>query len=475
MKKNYDPAILWPGLFIGLCAVHPLFLIAVFMSVYKYQNSWAGQINQQFSDYKWWYFGFSIFAFLIGYLKNSPFVLDDLMMHVVAYKFYYDYNTLYVHASPLIKFSPSIGFQIIAREFYKLFGPEYSVRVIQLIAVILFYSSFFLALNKILRGDKNKWLWCTIIFALCAPLNIRVFLARPDVFFTAWLMAAVFLRPIAWLLLGILIMPAYWLAIIYAPAAILLDTTWRKKIIYATVYSISCLIFWAIYSEGEWLKMPQLLSEWANNRTGIVYVAEFAQSIGMISSIYLSALLILLFYLLHRASFKLTARAILFCLLIAYFLLPNYIRYMLVVVPLIGLLCALYVPKEIKFNPTLALIVLIFSSLITSTATPTNYQYADLPKFKMPKSAIVLTQFDTAIGSAVLHNPQAKFAPAMDIGANDKAVQKLVGQLHQGDSLNCAELKKLSFTHVQENSLKMIPSCLSISQVDGAWRLWEIK
>lgn len=473
MKINYEPAILWPGLSIGLCAIHPLFLFAVFISIYKYREPWINQINLQLSTYKWWYFAFPVFAFALGYLNVRPFVLDDLMFHVVAYQFSYDFRSLYAHASPLPTFNSWIGFEMFAGKLHQLLGPEYSVRAIQAMGVVLFYASFFFALHKILKERADKWLWCTIIFALCvSPISYRVFSGRLDIFFVAWLMSAVFLRPIIWLILGILIMPTYTLSVVYAPGALLLNTSWRNRIIYGVIHGASCIIFWYVYSSGEWLNLPAMYSIWAKNR--VLGISEILSSINILGNMYFVGLLLLLYCFLHKASFKLTAQAIPFLLLIAYFLLPNFIRYIIILVPLVGLLCAIYVPRGLKLNPQWSLIVLIFASLI-STKTVSSVPYENLPKFNIPTNAIVLTQFDEGIYSGILHNPHVKFAPAMEIGANDQAIQTLIGNLRSKGTIDCQELKKFSFTHIQENRLRTIPSCLNLSQVDGNWRLWEIK
>jgi hypothetical protein len=473
--QKYDPAILWPCLSIALCGLHPLFIFTVFFSIYKYREPWIKQINQQLFTYQWWYFAFPVFAFIVGYLNVMPFVRDDLMMHVIAYKFDYDYRSIFVYSSPLPSFNSWIGFQTVAGKFHQLLGAEYSVRAIQAIAVVVFYTSFGFALYSLLKNRPDKWLWCTIIFALCAAPMGRAFLGRPDVFYVAWLISAVFLRPIAWLIIGIIIMPGYVLSIIYAPGALLLKTSWRNKIIYGALFAISCFIFWQSYTKGAWLDLPSMYTVWAKNR--VMDMAETGNALQVVlANISLIGLLILLYYFLSKASFKLTAVAIPFCLLIAYFLLPNFIRYMLAVTALTGLLCALYVPKEIKFNQTWSLLILILAALMTSRATPTIIDYEKVPKFSLPKNAVLLSKFnDGGLHSAVLHNPYAKFAPAMEIGATEKPVQSLILSLHAGGPLDCNELKKFSFTHVQENSLKSIPPCLQLSQVDGNWRLWEIK
>jgi hypothetical protein len=279
MKTNYDPAVLWPCLSIGLCAFHPLFIFAVFFFAYKYREPWSIQINQQFSTYKWWYFAFPVFAFALGYLKNSPFAPDDLMVHVVAYKFSYDYHSLFVYSDMLPHYNPWFGFQLVAGKLHQLIGPEYSVRLIQFIIVILFYSSFLYALYTVLKDQKDKWFWCTVIFVLCSPASFRVFLGRPDVLFTAWIIAAIFLRPIVWLLLGILLVPAYSLSILYAPGALLLNTSWRNKIIYGALYSVSCIAFWALYSHGEWLSLATEFSKWNNNK-----IVDICETVSILKS-----------------------------------------------------------------------------------------------------------------------------------------------------------------------------------------------
>jgi hypothetical protein len=139
-----------------------------------------------------------------------------------------------------------------------------------------------------------------------------------------------------------------------------------------------------------------------------------------------------------------------------------------------GLLCALYVPKNLKVNWGWSLIIFIFASLIVSKAVPTT-SYEKLPKFKIPEGSVVLTQFDEGLYAGILHNPQVKFAPSMVIWATEKPIQEMALKLDRGEAPECKELQKYSFTHIQENKLKTSLPCLSLSQVDGAWRLWEIK
>lgn len=473
MKLNYEPAILWPGLLIGLCALHPLFLFAVFISLYKYREPWIKEINQQFSIYKWWYLAFPVTAFAFGYLNAMPFVPDDLMVHAVAYKFSYDYRSIYVHTTPFLQFSPSIGFQVLAGKLHQFFGPEYAVRIVQIFAVILFYTSFLIALYKALKDHPDKWLWCAIIFALCiTQQNFRVFTARPDVFFAAWLISATFLYPFVWVIIGILIMPTYWLAIIYTPGVILLNTTWKKKIVYGAIYALSCLTFWYFYSEGQWLEMPKLITEWGNNRI-IGNPNELSSIWPAFGSPYFLGLLILLCYFLYKASLKLTPRSVFICLIIAYFLLPNYFRYTIIIISFTGILCALQITRETKINPRYSALILLLSSLIAYKATA-SFPYKKLPSFKLPENAILLTQYNVAIGSAILHNPNAKFAPAIEIGANHKDVQNLIMHLDEGKNLDCKKLKEFSFTHVLESTLPEKPACLNLVEINGKWRLWKV-
>lgn len=472
MKLNYAPEILWPGVSLALCALHPIFILVTFISIYKYRISWATQISQEFSNYKWWYFGFPVFAFLIGYLNAFPFVQDDLMRHVVSHQFAYDYRTIYAHSSLLPSFNFWIGFEVFAGQFYQLLGPEYSVRAIQAIGAILFYVSLFFALNKILKPRADKWLWFTIIFTLCAGPLSRVFYGRPDIFFSAWLLSAVFLRPAIWLAIGIALSPTYAFGILYAPAAILIDTSWRNKIICGALFALSCVIFWYFYTNGEWLHISELVSTLTKNRT--VEIAELGNGAMIIMSKFVCALLIMLFYFLYKATFKLNPQALPFFLLLAYFLLPNYIRFILPIVTLLALLCAIYIPQNIKINAGWSLLIFVFASLSISKAIP-HMSYNKLPKFKIPENAVVLTQFDEGIYSAILHNPHVKFSPAMDIGFTDKPVQDLISNMHIKNTLNCDQLKRFSFTHIQENVLHNIPPCLRLYQIDGDWRLWEIK
>jgi hypothetical protein len=90
---------------------------------------------------------------------------------------------------------------------------------------------------------------------------------------------------------------------------------------------------------------------------------------------------------------------------------------------------------------------------------------------------VVLTAFDEAGYSLLFENPgKIRVTPIFDVGLVAPAAQALVSAL-AGGNLDCAEVRRMGFTHVAERSLALqqVPDCLELAAAQHSWRLWRLR
>ena len=98
----------------------------------------------------------------------------------------------------------------------------------------------------------------------------------------------------------------------------------------------------------------------------------------------------------------------------------------------------------------------------------------DLPRFRLPAGAVVLTGFREPTYSTLFANPgTVRVAPAMEIGWLEPGLQRVVANLGRGE-LDCDSLRLYAFSHLIESTLSgSTPTCLSLEATQGPWRLWR--
>jgi len=97
------------------------------------------------------------------------------------------------------------------------------------------------------------------------------------------------------------------------------------------------------------------------------------------------------------------------------------------------------------------------------------------PQFKIPEGSILMGSVSSALQETIKNNPGIFVTPSFEVGATEQDVQKAMLSLIRDGEFDCKTLDKYPVDFLIENSLKSIPSCLVIDQIDGGWRLWKTK
>lgn len=427
-------------------------------------------------DYRWPIIGFLLLWPLVCALGGGLAPLDDAFRHVTAYLNGYDYTDLYIHLDPRFPHkSMWIGYEYIGGHLHRLLGLKGAVLSLQ----AFFYACAAYCLwriAKVLVPDReDAWTWRLLLVAvmLLSGLLFRLSLARPEALLAIWALSAIWMRPALWLGIGLVLQPMYWLAVIYAPAALLLKASLRSRVIIGAIIVAAGLGFWFWYAGRDWMTFFGLLGEWLKNRLGTVTENEPIQS-----QLFHPTVLATLIVLCWKGRPQLVRDWPMLATL-AWFLLPGQVRYMAVVAPLLFAFAVRAVPL-----PTLtargrivvwAVVAALSLSVLLSDRFKISYE-GKLPHFKhLPADARLLTTFNEAAFVVPAEHPGVKSAPPMELGATSKPVQKLVAALHGSHDLDCASLRQLGFTHVVENELQATAECLELVEIQNIWRLWRVR
>ena len=386
----------------------------------------------------------SLFLFLTFIvLIISPFIpYDDLLRHLVAYRFDYDYGRVFLYTW-WPSFDPYIGFDVIAGVFHRIFK-DYSIILLQWVAIFLSLNAFYRFLSD---TEENKRLFLTFsYFFICLPFLLQ---ARPKTFMVPLL---VFLltenRKILSILVGILsslFYHAFWIYI--------LPLIFFKR--YHIITLLAGLSFWFLYGGTEYFEFELRLAFIERE----VSIGE-EKSILFFFSMYPYLLPLLLVFKEKRNWF-----------FVVYFALFNKIRFAEVIVPLL-LRNAKYFPfhvnRFILFLP-LALLLMIPSNFSLSKLSPSQ-TFFDMRDVK--EEGVFLTQSPLFSFYLIYHNPKAKVIFSPEPGFQPKEIQKLI---YLSKTYSCEKLKSLGVDYVIAERLDSIPPCLKPVKIKSTFTLLKVQ
>lgn len=412
-----------------------------------------------------------------------PFPPDDLAKSMVMWAYDFDYAKAYWtwpdHAP---KFNIYILYDKLVSSIYLQFPRskiEYAPLVMQLTALVAFLALFIgalrLRMDKI-PGDRDAWMVMLVMLTLAAGMEGRIILARAEVLMAIWGLAALVAfetYTAVWIMVGLAMIPFYWLSPVYAAYALLLpNRSWVFRVVTAVGLAVAGCAFWYYYSNGQWLEM--MLS-------GNVSVGEYKQLVTEFKSIFVLflqpatiAMLAIGVFFWHRSGYRRPEIAV--TLVLVWFLLPNMVRYVSSVAPLIAILVADQINNGYKDrewrNPLkyggLALVVVMAFSV--SKRDQAN-------KIEIPQElqGRVFSTFNSAMYHGMFFNPGAKFGPTMAVGWNTKEASEAMDTLARKQKLNCEFLLKNEVTAVVENTLvgEAMP-CLEIVNTRQDYRVWKV-
>lgn len=436
------------------------------------------------------------------YAINLPMPQDDLLRDMVAVNYNYDYTKLYLHAPFLAQYNQYILFDHLLAFISGIVSPTVTVHLVQILCFILFVTPSILIYQHILKQNNYCYLYMTLL--LIVLLNnfsmLRIVLARPEMIFTCWIMWGLWLRiagysvgKIVWFISGILLIPLYWLAFFYVPGIVVVFKGLKRKLIMTSIYLVLVITFWQIYSNHLWLASILDLGRLNNNRLAVIGENKsiFIILLNIVTSIavvaYCYSYKDCLVKLLDRKNFnkdqlKKLSNITLFrslnydsnksslVILLITFSSINMIRYSALISGVFCILLAYRLNEiEIKIDPIWRYIVLCLAIFIPLTVDC----YHTIPEFHLPEHSKVMATSQSNYFVA-FYSKGVQVAPAMEIGANNQDIQRMMKSVDIDGTISCEMLKKYQFDFLVERNLTQIPPCLKIYQVQKSWRAWKV-
>lgn len=427
---------------------------------------------------------------------TAPLPHDDLLRHVNARAWGYDYASHYGHHIVDQHWSYWFGFDWFVGHVHAVTGDVLTTtRWVRSLLALLVGAFAVLAVRRLHADPVIQSLAVSLI--LFELLWFRLLLGRPEALFAGLLLAALALPRLAWMALFCLLAPTYWLAGLYAAGALLLGRP-AEPVLRRAVLNVStlaaCLMAWVgwwwWYGDGELLHFTTLLTQVV--QTHGQQEAPVGELMPVVYGISSPLVVVLLIALLCRSwalgacalfqddPWSRTRATVVACFAVAaLFAIPDYARYGPVIWTMVA--CALLAMSERLRVPgawyVASLIVLVAVLAIgLSSHSGNRASETILQSLEVPDKRAILTTFNEANFLAAAANPGNVITPIFDIASTVQPYRRLVTELSLG-RLDCQELLGLGpFGWVIENTLSgQVPECLQLHAVDGDYRVWEVR
>ena len=455
----------------------PLPLIGIAVTGYLSRRHWGVSVSERvrmvWRECAIWIPALLVAAML---LAKAPMPRDDLLAIVpIALG---DFSHLNFIGSQWGSFgSPWIGLEWLTAQLVTISGDkDLAVRLLQSVCVAGTLALTTLAVRSEMPSSRRYWLLGLVLVALMlrSGLPIRAVGARSEAFFGLLVLFAFVARPWAWLAVGVVMAPLYWLAPIYAPAALLLKATLRVRLAIALSYVAFSAAIWIGFTEGHWVEWLGQTQQWVGNRIGgaasITENAPVFQALGWPAVLLLCGLFGLLAVrgAVRREDWP-------FAAVIVWFLLPDMIRYVPLVMVVLGVWVARLSERQpLRIDQHRAAAVIIAPLGAWYLLHGANLGEDEAPVFQIPASAAVFAEPAPSYLRLVYSSQGIRIAPSFEPGADVPELQEAALKIAADGEIPCVLLQRYGFEYLAEKSLRTIPSCLSLAQVSGHWRLWRI-
>lgn len=455
----------------------PLPLIGVAVSGYLSRFHWGVSVSERVR--RFWFDGaIWIPSLLVGAMlfAKAPMPRDDMLAIVpIALG---DFSHLSFIGSQWGLFgSPWIGLEwLVAQLITVLADKDLAIRTLQSFAVVGTMGLATLAVRKEMPSSKQFWLFALVLVALMlrCGLPMRAVGARAEAFFALLVLLAFVARPWVWLVVGVAMAPLYWLAPIYAPAALLLKATLRVRLISALAYVGFSAAIWLVFTDGHWLEWLAQTQQWVGNRIGgaasVTENAPVFQALGWPAVLLLCGLFALLATrgAVRREDWP-------FAVVIGWFLLPDMIRYVPLVMVVLGVWVARLSERQpLQLSRHRAASLIIAPLGVWYLLHGANLGEESAPLFQIPPASAVFAEPAPSYLHLAYSSQGIRLAPSFEPGADVRELQDAALNIGSNGSISCDLLQRFSFDYLAEKSLRSLPSCLSLVQVSGHWRLWRI-
>ncbi|MEM2948489.1 MAG: hypothetical protein QXG02_03080 [Candidatus Anstonellales archaeon] len=404
---------------------------------------------------------FAILLFTLNPVNPS----DDLLRHSVVYKYDYDYSKLFIY-SQNFHFNPYLIFDYIVGELHKMLG-DYSLILIQTLALLTLTYAYLIHT----KGMKDEFR-ALLYAAMLSLLHVRIISGRPAIFEAFLFLIGINATGVAAFFLGLFMGITYYLFPIFLfplmfanlprlkPKSKLIEslpTIIRKEYVLAFIFSA---LFWLSYAG------PYYCSDIYMFAFSILFNRELAIIENLSIFIFLSSpvFLCLLYLYIKNGNFV-------YLPFIAYFLIFNQLRFVDVIVPLLAFSLVRgktqLLNSRVKFAESIFILAAIVALLSSS------HPYNQLHELKV-ENAKVFCGDSRCMFNTVYKSENTSITPSMEIGLTDRNVQTAIKEVMFG-KLNCTLFEKYPYDYVIEKTLKEVPDCLSLVDVEGEYRIWKVK
>ncbi|WP_319558076.1 hypothetical protein [Thiomicrorhabdus sp.] len=401
-----------------------------------------------------------VWLILVGIaLLFSPMPSDDLLRHVHAWQYDYDYRQMF-DGYPY-HFDAWFGFDWAVGQLYQYFG-DFAIKIVQATSIGLLALVIYLNLRGVHRDAR-----ILVVLIVIWLVGSRFLLARPTTFETLLMFLAIALTyyPIKpkWdrlihLTLGCLMVSFYHLFFIYLIPLLI----WRR------IYLLPMLLGlagWQWLTGGQYFQEVVDIFNFGEMRIPGIKVSEneFALPLALL----FIGFLVLFVYKWQRSDKQ-------WALTAAWFTLPMQIRYVVDnLVPIIAILLARHWP--LRPHPFLLLFMVI---MVKTAIGGAGFYFTEKDTEKQPtyfsENEHVMAQ-NLGVNFWVINQGAAqhiKVAPAMEIGFSNKDVQQAV----LDKTVTCEFLHKYQFDKYVENSAVDLPlTCLKLqTSTPEGYKIWQV-
>ena len=397
----------------------------------------------------WILYGFVILIWILKFSRWQVFPKDDLLRHIVAYKWGFDYNIPYMAVTTKPTFDYYIGFDWFFGHVHQILG-DYSLLLPQVISLALLFA----AVSKMMEGADPS----IKVIALTLMVQLiwgRIMTGRPSLVVSSMSIVLYAYRDqLAWYLkaaLGAIMASFYYMFFLYLGPLALID----RKLLPVLAAGI---MGWWFYSHGHYFSEIYHVMHSLSNQN--MQVRENDTILVFFATAWIFAVPFILHF---RKDIKNTALILFYCI-------ANQVRYVETIVPLM-----LSYMKHIKVRVSMTLVAGVAVYLITHIGGHDNLMLRDIPA-ALPPGSRVLADNMNIMYQMIYRRQDIKVAPCYAYGWTESRVQEILLDMMANGHIDCGSNTLSKFDYLVEKSLRGgVPQCLTLVMTEQGERLWKIR
>lgn len=389
----------------------------------------------------------TFYALLLAIKPMEP--ADDLLRHMKAYTYGFDYRVLWPFSPGVPHFDPYLLFDIVAGFIHRTCGAN-GYHILQTAALCLYFGAIYALCKE--APDRN---WRVLLSLIITALLIeRITLARPSIFASGLFLLAVAAckeQSIRWywhLALSLCMASFYFLFFIYLIPLVL----YRREYLAGIVLGLAG---WTAYAGGEYFHFLRDVIVMDTMRSGMTVSEGSSLLVNMLRFLWVLIPLALYF----RKDLKQL-------LLVAWFFLSNQLRYIETVLPLL----ASYA-QHLPWRITQASLVFILFPLFLYTLKPTSGDDSfRVLAGAVPAGSSVMCLESSTMYKLVYGNDHLRLSPSLDV-ALDTAEYRDTMKTSSRKGILSGDLSVYDF--LVEKNLKEPPADMALYKLAGKYRVWR--